>query len=258
MTSGLYVGHVAHARPGKHKLRYRVFMLAIDLDHLAALDRRLRLFSHNRFNLLSLFDRDHGARVDAALKPQIEAKLHEAGVAWDSGSITLLAMPRVLNYVFNPLSVYFCHRRDGTLAALVHQVCNTFGEWHFYVLAPAREESGVIAQACDKDFFVSPFLEMGLRYEFRVLPPGSEVRVAMRVKRGDETALTASFAGEHRALTDLALLRAWTANPLMTLTVIGGIHFEALKMLVKGVRFLGRQRSHARGERLLSQGAPRA
>jgi DUF1365 family protein len=239
--SALYTGHVAHNRPGKHRLRYRVFMLALDLDELPALDRRLRLFAHNAPALMALFDHDHGARSDAPLKPQIEAKLREAGIGWNGGRIVLLTMPRLFNYVFNPLSVYFCWRRDGALAALVHEVSNTFGERHAYVLRAHAGSEGRIVQACDKAFFVSPFLEMGLRYEFRVTPPGDKAAVAMVVRRGSEIALSASFAGERRELTDATLLHAWLGNPLMTLAVITGIHWEALKMWAKGVRYLGRR-----------------
>lgn len=239
--SAIYTGHVAHMRPGKHRLRYSVFMLALDLDQLPALHRTLKLFAHNRFGLLALFDRDHGARMNLALKPQIEAKLREAGIAWDGGRIVLLTMPRLFNYVFNPLSVYFCYRRDGAIAALVHEVSNTFGEQHFYVLPPSLAAAGgEVAQACDKDFFVSPFLEQDLRYEFRVTPPCERVKIAMAVKRGDDIALTASFAGARLALSDANILRAWAGNPLMTLKVITGIHWEALKMWLKGVRYLGR------------------
>lgn len=237
--NAIYEGHVAHNRPGKHRLRYRVFMLALDLDTLEQLD--FRLLKHNRFALLSILDRDHGARVNAPLRPQIKAKLCEAGIAWDGGRIVLLTMPRLFNYVFNPLSVYFCWRQDGSLAALVHEVSNTFGEHHFYVLAPRIAENGQITQTCDKDFFVSPFLEGDLRYEFSVTPPGEHTRVAMIVRRGDAVALTASFAGKRCELTDANLLRAWAANPLMTFKVIVGIHWEALLMLLKGVRFLGRK-----------------
>jgi DUF1365 family protein len=242
-VSALYTGHVAHNRPGKHRLRYRVFMLALDLDELPELDRRLKLFAHNRTALMALFDRDHGAHTNTPLKPQIEAKLREAGIGWDGGRIVLLTMPRLLNYVFNPLSVYFCTRRDGSLAALVHEVSNTFGERHFYVLPPRAAPNGQIVQACEKEFFVSPFLEMDLRYEFRVTPPGERAVVSMVVRRGEDVALTASFAGERRELTDANLMRAWLGNPLMTITVIAGIHWEALKMWVKGVRYLGRGRN---------------
>jgi DUF1365 family protein len=195
---------------------------------------------------MALFDRDHGGRIDAPLKPQIEAKLREAGIGWDGGRIVLLTMPRLLNYVFNPLSVYFCTRRDGTIAALVHEVSNTFGERSFYVLPACATPHGAIEQQCEKDFFVSPFLEMGLRYEFRVTPPAEKAVVAMVVRRRDEVALTASFAGERRQLTDANLLRAWLGNPLMTLAVIAGIHWEALKMWAKGIRYLGRGKMPAR------------
>jgi uncharacterized protein len=242
--SALYTGHVAHMRPGKHRLRYRVFMLVLDLDELAALDASLRHFASNKNGLLAHFDRDHGARTDLPLRPQIETKLREAGIAWDGGRIVLLAMPRLLNYVFNPLSVYFCYRGDGAIAALVYEVKNTFGEQHFYVLPPSVAPNGAVVQACDKDFFVSPFLEQDLRYEFKITPPGERASVAMTVKRGKDIALTASFAGDRRELTDANILRTVMGNPLMTLMVIFGIHWEALRMWLKGVRYLGRGKRH--------------
>ena len=238
--SAIYAGHVAHMRPGKHRLAYRVFMLALDLDEVPTLDARLKLFSHNRFNLLSVFDRDHGEGRNAPIRPCIEAKLRQAGIFWDGGRIVLLTMPRVLNYVFNPLSVYFCYRCDGELAALAHEVSNTFGERHFYILPPFAAADGKVLQACEKAFFVSPFLEMDLSYEFQVTPPGLTCAIAMIVRRGKDIALTASFAGARSSLTDANLLRAWACNPLMSVKVIAGIHWEALKMWLKGVRYLGR------------------
>lgn len=245
IDAAIYTGRVAHTRPGKHRLTYRVFMLALELDSLSTLSERLRLLSHNRCNLLSVFDRDHAGRKNQPIRPQIDAMLRQAHIDWDGGRIVLLAMPRVLNYVFNPLSVYFCYRRSGEVAALVHEVRNTFGERHFYVLPPATEASGALTQSCAKEFFVSPFLEMGLRYEFRVKPPADGVRVAMVVRRGEEVALTAAFDGKRRALTDANILRTWMERPFMTHTVIVGIHWEALKMWLKGVRFLGRRTAAA-------------
>jgi hypothetical protein len=236
--NAIYSGHVAHMRPGKHRLRYPVFMLALDLDQLP---RDLKLLRHNRTALFALFDRDHASRIDAPIKPQIEAQLRAAGIARDGGRIVLLTMPRLFNYVFNPLSVYFCFRRDGSIAALAHEVSNTFGETHTYILPPRVQSDGRITQGCSKEFFVSPFLEGGLAYEFDITLPGERVSVAMVVRRSEEIALTASFAGERRELNDANLFRAWLGNPLMTFKVIAGIHWEALKMWLKGVRYLGRR-----------------
>ena len=238
--SAIYVGHVAHMRPGKHRLAYRVFMLALDLDEVPTLDAQLKLLSHNRFNLLSVFDRDHGEGRNEPIRACIETKLRQAGIGWDGGRIVLLTMPRVLNYVFNPLSVYFCYKRNGELAALAHEVSNTFGERHFYILPPSRTADGKISQTCEKAFFVSPFLEMDLSYEFQVTPPGGACAIAMIVRRGEDIALTASFTGARSNLTDANLLRAWAGDPLMSVKVIAGIHWEALKMWLKGVRYLGR------------------
>jgi DUF1365 family protein len=204
--NAIYTGHVAHNRPGKHRLRYSVFMLALDLDEYAP--EGLKLPQTQSQCALRVFDRDHGARIDAPLKPQIEAKLREAGIAWDGGRIVLLTMPRLFNYVFNPLSVYFCYRKDGALAALVHEVSNTFGEWHFYVLPPHVQKTALVTQACDKQFFVSPFLEGGSALRIPHHAAGDDVSVAMIVRRGDEVALTASFAGRRRELTDAQLFCA--------------------------------------------------
>jgi uncharacterized protein len=125
------------------------------------------------------------------------------------------------------------------LAAVIHQVSNTFGEWHFYVL-PAHLDNGRVVQSCDKAFFVSPFFEADMRYDFVIEPPSERVSVAIKVMRGNSAALTASFAGERLDLSDANILKAWAANPLMTLKVIVGIHWEAAQMIVKGVRYLGR------------------
>ena len=144
-ASGLYQGAVTHKRlrPREHALRYRVFMLLLDLDELPDLFRRLRLLSRGRFGLMSFDAGDHGDRSGAPLRPQIEQRLAAAGIE-AGGPIRLLCMPRVLGYGFNPLSLFFCHRRDGRLAAILYEVTNTFGERHAYLIARvAGDQIGV-------------------------------------------------------------------------------------------------------------------
>ncbi|MGD1016257.1 MAG: DUF1365 family protein [Roseiarcus sp.] len=243
MTSGscLYVGSVFHRRlgPRPHRFRYRLFWLLLDLDEIGALDGRLRLFSHNRFNLFSLFDRDHGDRRGAPLRAQAEALLAARGVDIGGGAIRLLCMPRTLGYDFNPLSVYFCHRPDGALAALIYEVHNTFGERHSYVL-PAEARQG-----CDKAFFVSPFLPMGLRYEFQTAPPAETIVLSIQAIGPDGPALQAGLSGERRNLVDRQLLRVAIKIPFVALKATLAIHWEAARLLAKGVAYLGRKRPNA-------------
>ena len=242
LRSALYSGSVFHRRfaPRVHKFRYRLFWLLIDLDELDGLGARLRFLSHNRTNLFSIDDRDHGDGSTTPLRAQAETLLRAAGVAWAGGTIALLCMPRTFGYAFNPLSVYFCRRPDGTLAALIYQVHNTFGERHAYVL-PAAEKEGGIRQACAKAFFVSPFMPMGLRYAFHVAPPGETLTVAIKASGPDGPMFHAALSGRRRDLTDGALLRAALSVPAIGVKTMAAIHWEAVKLFVKGVPFLGRR-----------------
>ncbi|MGH7089323.1 MAG: DUF1365 domain-containing protein [Stellaceae bacterium] len=238
MNSALYFGTVTHQRlrPVKHELRYRVFSMLLDLDELPRLAKTLRLLSHNRFNLYSLYDRDHGARADRPLRAQVEAQLARAGLDDGSGNIRLLCFPRMLGYVFNPLSIYFCHRADGALRAILYEVSNTFGQHHSYLI-PVKGEAQPIRQSCDKGFYVSPFMEMESRYEFRLAAP--EERLAVYIRQSDPQGpiLHASLEGRRAILSDANLARAFVRYPLMTVKVIAGIHWEALRLWRKGVTF---------------------
>lgn len=235
--SSLYVGTVMHRRfrPREHKLRYRVFWMLVDLDEIGVLTKRLKAFSHNRFNLLSLYDRDHGDGSDRPLRAQVEEHLATAGIE-AGGAIRLLAMPRILGYAFNPLSVYFCCRRDGALAAILYEVHNTFGERHSYLIPVTLGGDAVVEQRCDKGFYVSPFLDMTMHYAFRVVGPGERVAVTVRGDDADGPMIVASLAGDRTKLTDSALLRLLLTHPLLTLKVIAAIHWHALRMVVKGYR----------------------
>ncbi len=233
--SALYIGTVMHRRlrPKLHQLDYRIFSLLIDLDELDSLDRRLRLFSRRRFNLLSFRDKDYGDGSETPLRTQAEAHLEAVGVT-DIGRIDLLTMPRLLGFAFNPLSNYFCYDRAGALTAIIHEVHNTFGERHSYVLI-ADEEAGAVRQQSAKAFHVSPFLPMKLDYAFHIRPPGPTLQIAITVSDTAGPLLVAVQRMERRALTDGAILRASLAFPLMTVKVVAGILWEAAKLWIKGV-----------------------
>jgi DUF1365 family protein len=236
--SAFYVGEVRHARtrPKVHRLRYRVFMMLFDLDAIDAELAALRLFSRGRFNLMSFHPRDHGDGSATPLKAQVETLLDQAGLAPDGGPIRLLCMPRVLGFVFNPLSVYFCWRRSGELSAIVYEVSSTFGQRHSYVMPATADDRGLVRQTCGKRLHVSPFMDMDLTYRFRVKPPEDAVAVVIDTRDRQGTLLNAVFAGTRRPLTDGAVLRLAAAVPLLTLKVVAAIHGEALKMALKGLR----------------------
>ena len=142
----------------------------------------------------------------------------------------------MLGHVFNPLTVYFCHRADGALAAMLYEVNNTFGERHSYLVPVEAPHAGTVSQTCDKAFYVSPFLPVAGRYHFKVLRPGARLTLTIRESDGEGALLTASFAGTARAFTDGQLALAFLRHPLLTLKVVVGIHWEALRLWLKGIR----------------------
>lgn len=240
LQSALFPGHVTHARmkPKRHRLAYRIYSLLIDLDELEMLDRRLRLFSVDRFNLFSFFRRDRGDRSGSDLKGQVERAMRAGGIEPDGGAIRLITMPRLLGWAFNPLSVFFCYGRDGVLRSILWEVDNTFGERHGYMI-PVEGENGhvrEIVQRCDKAFYVSPFMDMDLRYEFHVLAPTDRLSIHIDTFDAEGLVLTARHLAKRTELTDAALLRTFLTIPFLTLKVVAGIHWEALKVWLKGVR----------------------
>jgi len=234
-ASALYLGEVMHhrLRPRVHRLRYRVFSLLLDLDEIDALAGRLRLFSRGRFNLVSFHDRDHGDGSATPLRRQLETLLAGAALP-HGGAIRLLTMPRLLGFAFNPLSVWFCHDRDGQLSAIVYEVNNTFGERHRYLL-PVDPGGAEVRQDAPKRFHVSPFLPMAMTYAFRVQPPGERLNLAITAADDQGTVLFAMHRARRMVLDDRALLRAWLTHPLMTVKVVAAIGWEALKLWLKRV-----------------------
>ena len=249
--STLYTGSVIHRRlkPRRHRLRYRLFWLLLDLDEIDALARRLRVFSRNRFNLFAFHDRDFGDGSDTPLATQVRRRLASEGIETGSGRIALLTMPRILGHVFNPISVYFCRDEEEALRAIVYEVHNTFGERHAYVLPVEGPAGGTLGQHAMKAFHVSPFLGMDLCYGFRVHAPDQRVSVAISVEDADGPVMVAALAGERRPLTDRALGSMLAAYPLMTIKVVAAIHWHALRMVMQGFRVYRHPRNETPAER---------
>lgn len=236
--AALYPARVMHRRrvPPYYRFVYRVFYVLVDVDRLDALDARLRFFSHNRYNLFSLHDRDHGD--GRGLRAWAEGALRAQGIEADGGRIRLLAFPRVLGFAFNPIALWYCERRDGTLQAVIAEVHNTFGERHSYVLASATPSPAYVQPVeKDKRFHVSPFFDRIGRYRFTLNAPGERVRVAIHETRDGQPVLDATLAGERRELNDRAILGQLLRMPWMTLKVVAGIHWEALKIWLRGAKF---------------------
>jgi DUF1365 family protein len=248
-AAALYVGPVMHARlkPVGHRFSYRVMSLLIDLDRLDEADRQSALFGVNRPALYSFHEKDHGERDGSPLRAYAARCAAAQGVDLTGGRVRLLCCPRLLGYAFNPLSVYFCHRADGALALIIYEVRNTFGEIHAYALPlrPADISGAGIRQEQDKLFYVSPFMTMAMRYHFRISPPQDAVKLRILETDREGPVLAATFAGRRRALTTAALLGAFVALPLVTFKVMAAIHWEALRLWVKGARLVRRPASAA-------------
>ena len=243
-AASLYVGEVMHARlkPMGHRFSYRVMNLLIDLDRLADADRQSALFGVNRAALYSFHEADHGKRDGSSLRAWAQHRAAEHGIDLTGGRVLLLSYPRLLGYTFNPLSVYFSYRADGELALLIYEVRNTFGDIHPYVLPVTSgdiSDAGVRQQQ-DKLFYVSPFIEMAMRYHFRVLPPGERVQLRILETDREGPLLAATFNGRHRMLKTKELLRAFFALPLVTMKIMAAIHWEALRLWLKGARLVPR------------------
>lgn len=235
--SALYDGIVTHSRftPKSHQLKYRIFTLLLDIAALDTEAAKLRLFSRNRFNLFSFRDRDYG---DGSGDPATWARtqMQAAGLNTAASRIALLTMPRVLGFAFNPLSVYFCHGADDTLIAILYEVNNTFGQRHSYFLPVTEDHDGTLRQHCAKRFYVSPFMDMDLRYDFAIQSPAKTLRLRILASNAEGVVLAAGLSGRRAALTDANLLRAALIYPLLTLKVVAGIHWEGLLLWLKGMR----------------------
>ncbi len=226
--------HLRRMPDGKrvHRFAYRVFRVWLDVDRMA--QPNLRLLSHNRANLLSVRDRDHGPRDGSALRPWADALLARHGIARPE-RLMLYTFPRLLGYAFNPLSMYVGMDGSGAPNAVIYEVRNTDTDMSHYVFAldgPAPWRHGAA-----KDFYVSPFISPEQSYAFTLNEPGDSLAMRIRVDGGDGLTMIATENAGREPLTDRALLSACAAMPLMTVRVIAGIYWQALRLRLKGAAF---------------------
>lgn len=237
---GVYTGQVMHKRlkPFGHRFDYRVFSVLVDIDAPAGPQGKIGLLRHNRFAPLGFHDADHGPRDGSPLRPWIDALLARFELP-TGGPVRLMCFPRVLGYVFNPLSLYFCYRSDGVLLAIVYEVRNTFGDMHCYFVPVDAAWDGTtpVVQACHKQFYVSPFIEMTSHYRFRVSPPTQRFSILIRQATTVGETLIATQTGQRSPLSARSLRRAFWTLPLVTWKVMVAIHWQALKLWIKGARF---------------------
>ena len=239
-AAALYVGDVMHARlkPAGHRFSYRVMSLLVDLDRLEVADRQSMLFGVNRRALYSFYEADHGDRDGSSLRAYAQRCAAEHGMDLTNGRVLLLCYPRLMGYTFNPLSVYFCYHANGEPALVIYEVRNTFGDIHAYPLPvePGNISPAGIRQTQDKRFYVSPFVEMAMRYHFRVTTPNDRLKLRILETDSEGPLLSATFSGRRRSLASKELLRSFFSLPLVTLKVMAAIHWEALRLWLKGMR----------------------
>jgi DUF1365 family protein len=220
--------------PVAYRFEYPVFSLLLDIDAIDALAQRLPLFSHNRFNLLSFHDSDHGPLDGTPLRPWLNAILNAQGIDSVTGKVLLLAMPRVLGYVFNPLSVYYGFDEHAVLRAVVCEVKNTFGEQHCYVLHEhGQAMTFPVRQSNAKAFHVSPFMAIEGQYEFRISAPAEELSIGIRHVTERGTQLIAVQRGNASPVNTSTLLKTLLRTPLVTFKVITMIHWQALVLWLR-------------------------
>ena len=233
MNSCIYNGEVTHTRfkPVRHFLKYKTFSLLIDLDEINELDSRISIFSHNKFNIFSFYDKDHGERDGSNLKEWVLINIRKYNIDGKINKIKILCYPRIFGYVFNPLSIIYCYENDK-LKAIFYEVKNTFNEQHTYIFK--IKNNGEITQKCKKKFYVSPFMDMETYYNFKLIDPNNKLLVFIKQTDSIGTILTATQTGEKKEFNFKQLLKNFFKYPLMTIKIISSIHYEELLLWKKG------------------------
>ena len=236
-TSCIYSGFVTHERfkPKKHFFSYKTFSLLIDLNEIEDIEKKIKFFSYNKFNILSFYNLDHGNRDGSSLIKWVKNTLKKSKLNFKIGKIKLLCYPRFFGYVFNPLSVFYCYDINFKLKAILYEVKNTFNEQHTYIFR-CSTSSNLILHKCNKKFYVSPLIEMETFYNFRLLKPGKKLNVLIKQNDKKGLLLIARQTGKRLNLSSKNLFFEFLKHPFMSFKVILAIHFEAFRLWSKGIK----------------------
>ena len=239
INSAIYNGQVIHKRfkPKVHYFRYNVFSLLIDLSELETIDKEISFFSLNKFNLISFYEKDHGERDGSSLINWVNKNLEKNNIPTQDIKIKILCYPRILGFVFNPLSVFYVYNLQNKLITILYEVKNTFGEQHTYIFKITKDEN-LVQNKCAKKFHVSPFIEMDCNYFFRLLKPGDKISVIIDQYDKEDKILFASQDGIRTDFNSKELIKSYLKHPLMTFKIIIAIHYEAFKLWIKGIKFI--------------------
>jgi DUF1365 family protein len=241
MNSCLYECSVMHHRlaPKVHHFQHDIFMFYLDLDELNVIAKKVRLFGHNRRNLYNFCDQDHEPAGDNPLKERLLGFVRQNGIELGASSrVMLLTLPRVLGYIFNPISIYYCFDEEGAPVCAVAEVGNTFREMKLFLLRPEElDGQGVFNKNTPKHFYVSPFSKLDFNFDFRLGVPDKKLNIKIDDHDGADKMLLTTLTGRRAALNNRTLSWFSIKYPLVTLKVIFLIHWHALRLWLKGVPF---------------------
>ena len=245
IRSSLFYNLVAHKRiiPLKNIFKYSVTSMFIDYDEIDYLDKNIKFFSYNKFNIFSFYDFDHGYRDKRSLKEFVRDVLLKNSIKYNNLSFRILCFPRIFGYVFNPLSIIFCYDSNN-LIAILYEVKNTSNEQHTYCFAGnSLVTQNIYKHNCKKIFYVSPFIEMNTHYKFTTKIPYKKLFILIeQFNEKDQKILIASQIGKKISFSSATILKSFLRNPLMTFKVILAIHYQAIKIILKGGKYYSREK----------------
>ncbi len=245
IKSNLFSNVVTHQRffPFKYKFNYSLTSLYIYHHELKSLDKNVKFFSYNKFNIFSFYEKDHGYRDHRSLNEFVTDILNKNSIKYNKLNFSILCFPRILGYVFNPLSVIYCFDQEKLIAVL-YEVKNTHNEQHTYCFANYDlQNKAIYHHKCKKIFYVSPFIKMHCYYKFSIKQPSEKLSLLIeQFDNKDQKILLASQVGKKRYFSPATIMRSFIQNPLMTFRVIFGIHYQAFRILLKGGKYYSRDK----------------